>query len=229
MCATWCGGCMLGGVVFHEGDGEVAVRRHGAPHGRAFARACRWCGCSTARGWLVLASDAAHYHENWLTGARPFRSWSTWRTCWAGFATLGRLASSPAQVVPGARSDRVRKMFPAVGDDVYRLDVEPLAQLSTRNGESSHDALPSPPHFRAGARDVPRLRPPILRGGGALRTARHGARKGRVSREVWAAAGRSGPVLPCGPTSAMAARALDDFRFDQILCEELVGESRASS
>ena len=47
---------------------------------------------------------------------------------------------------------------------------------------------------------------------------------GQVSREVWAAAGRNG-FCAMWADEKYGGAGVDDFRFDQILCEELVGES----
>jgi glyoxylase-like metal-dependent hydrolase (beta-lactamase superfamily II) len=85
----------------------------------------------TARGWVVLASDAAHYYES-LDPARetPFLTHVDLSSMLESFRRLHRLAPSPAHIVPG-HDPLVLKRYPppAPGLEgiVVRLDVAPSA------------------------------------------------------------------------------------------------------
>jgi glyoxylase-like metal-dependent hydrolase (beta-lactamase superfamily II) len=88
-----------GRVVFHAGDEDLApgVSVHligGHTDGLQVVRV------HTARGWLVLASDASHYYENMEAG-RPFPIVFDVGAMLEGFETLRRLASSDDAIVPG--------------------------------------------------------------------------------------------------------------------------------
>ena len=116
-----------GRVVFHEGDGEVAdgvtVHRVGG-----HSRGLQVVRVRTAAGWLCLASDAAHYYENFLK-RKPFPIVVDLEDMLRGFSTLERLASAPGLIVPG-HDPLVRQVFPQQGPEhVFRLDVGPQAPL----------------------------------------------------------------------------------------------------
>lgn len=88
-----------GRVVFHEGDADIAdgVSLHligGHTNGQMAVRVL------TARGAVVLASDAAHFHENYLT-RRPFPWVYSVGDTLKGFSRLKALAGSDDLVVPG--------------------------------------------------------------------------------------------------------------------------------
>ncbi len=111
-----------GRVVFHDGDAKVApgvtVHRVGG-HSRGL-QAVR---VRTRVGWLVLASDAAHYYENWIA-QRPFPIVVDVEDVLRGFETIRSLASSAELTIPG-HDPLVRRLFPAIkdGSDIHRLDV----------------------------------------------------------------------------------------------------------
>ena len=117
-----------GRVVFHDGDAEVApgvtVHRIGG-HSRGL-QAVR---VRTRAGWLVLASDASHYYENWILG-KPFPIVVDVEDMLRGFAIIRALASSRELVVPG-HDPLVRRLFPAAEGmaDAWRLDAGPLGRL----------------------------------------------------------------------------------------------------
>ena len=76
-----------GRVAFHDGDEELAsgLSLHlvgGHSHGLQFVRV------HTARGWVVVASDAAHFYANWRAATRS-RSCSTSARCWRAIASAG--------------------------------------------------------------------------------------------------------------------------------------------
>lgn len=75
----------------------------------------------TEAGWLVLASDAAHFYEN-LEQRMPFPIVVDLQDMLAGFDTLVRLATSPDLIIPG-HDPLVRSYFPTdIGPEVWRLD-----------------------------------------------------------------------------------------------------------
>lgn len=116
-----------GRVAFHDGDAEVApgvtVHRTGG-----HSRGLQVVRVRTRMGWLVLASDAAHYAENWIA-EKPFPIVVDVEDMLRGFRTIRALASTAELVVPG-HDPLVRTMFPAVpgAPDAFRLDVEPLGR-----------------------------------------------------------------------------------------------------
>lgn len=81
----------------------------------------------TRRGWLVLASDASHYYENFMT-YRPFIITHDVEATLRGYDRLRALATSPAHVIPG-HDPLVLARYPApdprLDGIVARLDVEP--------------------------------------------------------------------------------------------------------
>lgn len=86
-------------VVFHTSDVELrpGLSLHhigGHTPGQLSARV--W----TERGWVVVASDAAHYYESFLEN-RPFTTHESMTEMLEGYRTLRRLGDSEAHVVPG--------------------------------------------------------------------------------------------------------------------------------
>lgn len=115
-----------GRVIFHSGDAEIApgisVHRIGGHTG-----GLQCVRVLTARGWVVLASDAAHYYEN-LEKRKPFPIVVDVDAMLRGFDRLEELAESPDHIVPGHDPlVCVRYPPPAANLDriVYRLDVNP--------------------------------------------------------------------------------------------------------
>ncbi|MEM6942523.1 MAG: N-acyl homoserine lactonase family protein [Pseudomonadota bacterium] len=119
-----------GRVIFHDGDAQVAdgveVMRIGG-----HARGLQAVRVMTARGPLVLASDAAHYYESWIA-RKLFPVVVDAEAMLAGFRRLPGLAAEPAMVIPG-HDPLVRRLFPQVAADAngcgaWRLDAEPIAK-----------------------------------------------------------------------------------------------------
>jgi hypothetical protein len=81
----------------------------------------------TRRGWVVLASDAAHFYANMEEG-RPYPVVFNTAEMLEGFATLRRLASSADHIIPG-HAPLVLARYPAPSADlqgiVARLDISP--------------------------------------------------------------------------------------------------------
>ncbi|MFW5679574.1 MAG: N-acyl homoserine lactonase family protein [Pseudomonadota bacterium] len=117
-----------GQVAFHDGDAEIAPglsvhRVGGHSDGLQFVRV--W----TARGWVVLASDASHFYAN-MEQNRPFVVAFHIGAMLDAFRKLYELADSPVHVVPG-HDPLVMARYPAPRPDlegiVVRLDVDPRA------------------------------------------------------------------------------------------------------
>ena len=81
----------------------------------------------TQRGWVVLASDAAHYYEH-MQKNRFFTQAFNLGEMVDGYRTCERLAASPDHIVPG-HDPLVMKFYPAVSPRldgvIVRLDVAP--------------------------------------------------------------------------------------------------------
>ena len=115
-----------GRVVFHDGDAEIApgvtVHRIGG-HSRGL-QAVR---VLTREGWICLASDAAHFYENFLR-EKPFPIVVDVENMLEGFRRIRSLSGRVEHVVPG-HDPLLRRLFPEVAPDIFRLDVKPLALL----------------------------------------------------------------------------------------------------
>jgi glyoxylase-like metal-dependent hydrolase (beta-lactamase superfamily II) len=85
----------------------------------------------TRVGWVVLASDAAHYLAN-MTSGRPFPIVADVMQMTVGWERLNELASRPEYIVPGhdpivmQRYDAPDRSLRGV---VVRLDAEPREGL----------------------------------------------------------------------------------------------------
>lgn len=113
-------------VQFHDGDCSLApgLSVHwvgGHTGGLQIVRV------HTARGWVVLASDASHFYANMQQG-RPYPVVYNVGDMLEGFATAHRLAASPAHVIPG-HDPLVLSRYGAYEPDtagwIVRLDAEP--------------------------------------------------------------------------------------------------------
>jgi glyoxylase-like metal-dependent hydrolase (beta-lactamase superfamily II) len=112
-----------GMVVFHDGDAQVSegVTVHCIG---GHSRGLQCVRVRTDAGWLVLASDAAHYYENFIA-EKPFPIVVDLQNMLDGFATLKRLATAPSLIVPG-HDPLVRNLFPTgVAPHITRLDQGP--------------------------------------------------------------------------------------------------------
>ena len=105
--ADFCDGVSLHWVGGHTGGQQVVRVR-------------------TRRGFVALASDAAHYYANILE-RRPFSVVSDVGEMLAGYDTLARLADGPAHIIPG-HDPQVLSLFPPARnglDGIARLDGDP--------------------------------------------------------------------------------------------------------
>ena len=113
-------------AVFHDGDTELVpgltLHRVGG-HSAGLQITRVW----TRRGWVVVASDAAHLYAN-FEQRRPFPVVYNVAEMLEGFNLLYRLADSPNHIVPG-HDPLVMKFYPAVKPELegiaVRLDVPP--------------------------------------------------------------------------------------------------------
>ena len=118
-----------GRVVFHSGSAEIApgVRVHRLG---GHSRGLQIVEVATDHGPLVLASDAAHYWENYLTG-KPFPIVVDLADMLEGFGTLLRLGGGDiGRIIPG-HDPLVARHYPLSGqaDFVWRLDTGPRVPL----------------------------------------------------------------------------------------------------
>jgi len=118
-----------GRVQFHDGEDELApglTLHHVGGHTMGLQVLRVW----TARGWVVLASDASHFYANMNQG-RPFPIVYNVGEMLEGHRTMRRLASSANHVIPG-HDPLVLKRYPPARPElegvVVRLDVEPRAE-----------------------------------------------------------------------------------------------------
>jgi glyoxylase-like metal-dependent hydrolase (beta-lactamase superfamily II) len=113
-----------GKLTFHDGDGQVApgvtVHRIGG-----HSKGLQSVRVETAHGPMVLASDAAHFYENFEKG-KPFPIVVDVETYLEGFKLLRGLVPDHQRIVPG-HDPLVRSYYPQVygdsGVDVRRLDL----------------------------------------------------------------------------------------------------------
>ena len=116
-----------GKVQFYDGDGEITegVTVHCIG---GHSRGLQAVRVRTSAGWLVLASDAAHFYENFLHN-KPFPIVVDLQNMLDGFAKLCALASAPELIVPG-HDPAVTSLFPSDLDShIWRLDHGPSGPL----------------------------------------------------------------------------------------------------
>ena len=112
-----------GKLTFYDGDGEVAegVTVHCIG---GHSRGLQCVRVRTEAGYMVLASDAAHFYEN-FQARKPFPIVVDLQNMLDGFERLLALASKPDLVVPG-HDPLVRTRFPQdLADHITRLDLGP--------------------------------------------------------------------------------------------------------
>lgn len=118
-----------GRVVFHDGSAQIApgVRVHCVG---GHSRGLQVVEVSTAHGPLCLASDAAHYYEN-FTARKPFPIVADLEDMMTGFERLWSLGGTRDRIIPG-HDPLVSAHFPA-HDRVpfaWRLDRGPSTPLA---------------------------------------------------------------------------------------------------
>lgn len=114
-------------VKFHDGMSELApgITLHcigGHSHGLQCVRV------STARGWVVLASDTTHFYENFQT-ERPFPTVFHLGDMLEGFNRIRELAGADERIIPG-HDPLVMKLYPAAekkfAGEIVRVDLPPI-------------------------------------------------------------------------------------------------------
>jgi len=113
-------------VRFYKGDSDLlpGITLHRIGGHTAGLQCVR---VHTARGWVVLASDTAHFYENFETN-RPFSSVFHVGEMLEGFNRLKELADTPNHIIPG-HDPAVMNRYPAekgLEGKVVRLDLPPL-------------------------------------------------------------------------------------------------------
>lgn len=117
-----------GQVIFHDGEAQIAdgVTVHCIG---GHSRGLQAVRVRTSSGWLVLASDAAHFYENLLL-RKPFPIVVDLENMLTGFNTLERLASNRDLIIPG-HDPKVTQVFAqGAADHVWRLDPGPIRQIT---------------------------------------------------------------------------------------------------
>lgn len=113
-------------VVFHDGDEVLApgLSLHLIGGHTAGLQVVR---VHTRIGWIVLASDAAHYYDH-LTENRPFVTAIDLGAMLEGHDTVRRLADDPGWAVPG-HDPAVLRRYPVAAPGLegiaVRLDAQP--------------------------------------------------------------------------------------------------------
>jgi glyoxylase-like metal-dependent hydrolase (beta-lactamase superfamily II) len=113
-------------VQFHDGAAEIApgITVH---HVGGHTAGLQFMRVKTARGWVVLASDASNFYAN-FEQMRAYAAVYNVGDMLEGFSALKRLAGSIRHVVPG-HDPLVLQRYPAAKPGLegiaVRLDVEP--------------------------------------------------------------------------------------------------------
>ena len=115
-------------LVFHEGDDVIAegvsVHRVGG-----HSRGLQVVRVHTESGWLVLASDASHFYENYLEN-KVFPIVVDVEDALKSFSVIQSLASEKRLVVPG-HDPLVNQYFPSFKETfIRRLDKGPTEKCS---------------------------------------------------------------------------------------------------
>ena len=113
-------------VQFHDGDADI-VPGISVHHVGGHTLGLQVVRVHTRIGWVVLASDAAHYLAN-MTSGRPFPLVANVTQMTAGWERMKLLASRAQYVVPGHDPlvmERYREPQPSLRGVAVRLDAEP--------------------------------------------------------------------------------------------------------
>jgi glyoxylase-like metal-dependent hydrolase (beta-lactamase superfamily II) len=113
-------------VVFHDGDAALApgITLHKVG---GHTRGLQVVRVHTRRGWVVLASDAAHFYANWQQ-RRPFPIVENVSAYLDAYRRIEQLASSPRHIIPGHDPLVLRRYPRALPElaDIVRLDLDPI-------------------------------------------------------------------------------------------------------
>jgi glyoxylase-like metal-dependent hydrolase (beta-lactamase superfamily II) len=115
-------------VVFHDGDAQILPGIETFLIG-GHTRGLQAVRVETARGRVVLASDAAHYYEN-IEGGLLFSILDSAADVLEGYRMLHELAGRRELIVPGHDPEVLRRYPPSderLAGIAARLDAEPAA------------------------------------------------------------------------------------------------------
>jgi glyoxylase-like metal-dependent hydrolase (beta-lactamase superfamily II) len=113
-------------VLCYEGDAEIlpGIRVHRCG---GHSAGLQFVSVHSRRGWVVVASDASHFYEN-FESMRPFPTAFHVGDMFEAFDQLTAVAPTPEHIVPG-HDPLVMQRYPAprpeLQDIVVRLDVDP--------------------------------------------------------------------------------------------------------
>ena len=113
-------------ACFHDGTAELAPGLSVHLIG-GHSKGLQCLRVRTRRGWVVLASDAAHYYAH-LDERRVFPITYNVGDVLEGYRIVHELADSPAHVVPG-HDPMVQTRYPAARsgvEGIVRLDADPI-------------------------------------------------------------------------------------------------------
>jgi glyoxylase-like metal-dependent hydrolase (beta-lactamase superfamily II) len=120
------GKLFAGRVVYHNGEARLApgitLHRVGG-----HTRGLQVVRVHTQRGWVVLASDAAHFYANWRE-RRPFPIVDNVAAYLDAFGVIESLASSLEHIIPG-HDPLVLARYPAARPgllNAVRVDLPPI-------------------------------------------------------------------------------------------------------
>lgn len=105
-------------VQFHSGRSFIAENVE-LVHVGGHTKGLQVVRVNTARGWVVLASDAVHYYENPQAG-NPFPIVHNLADMLEGFRVVDELAESEQHIVPGHDPEVLRR-YPCLPG--YQLDI----------------------------------------------------------------------------------------------------------
>ncbi|QMU59647.1 MAG: MBL fold metallo-hydrolase [Boseongicola sp.] len=116
-----------GKLTFHDGDSEIAdgVTVHCIG---GHSRGLQAVRVRTKSGWMVLASDAAHYYEN-LWFRKPFPIVVDLEDMLKGFSLLESLASKRELIIPGHDPLVCSSFGKGPADHIFRLDGGPKTEI----------------------------------------------------------------------------------------------------
>ena len=121
------GKLFAGRVKFHDGTATLApgltLHKVGG-----HTRGLQVVRVQTRRGFVVLASDAAHFYANWQE-RRPFPIVDDVAAYLEAYDIIESLATSPQHVIPGHDPLVLRRYPQAIPgiDDIVRVDLPPIA------------------------------------------------------------------------------------------------------
>ncbi len=117
-------------VVFHDGDSQLFHGIRLLQIG-GHTKGLQSVQVATARGTVVLASDASHYYEN-IERSRPFPIVFNVADMLQGYVKLNAAAASTDHIVPG-HDPRVLQIYPALSSlhpDIVQLHMPPEADVA---------------------------------------------------------------------------------------------------